>query len=611
MNKLEARRTKLREWRSLLWKNTKRTVQLYWKIDKKVFISFVTCIVIVAVVPFVISYIWGSIINHVVEFLEGKEVPRQEIITLFIIAAVLEVFESLTWRVITYVERLSHFAWHECMAVMVPDKISSLDYEKFENKDFNNFMNKIMQGYGSRPGEFAHSLIWILFNFIQLVSAVLILFTLNPILLPIILVSLIPGFLVQIKSSGLVWGIWDTKGDANRLYNFTSGYLTAPNYIKEINLFGIKDYLLKVLKNLLTSFQAEQRRILNQTQKKLFVSYIIEICVILGIEIWLLFKVLSRIPGFNIGNFTFYRNTVRNFTNSSRHLFDRFVKMYENNLYMTDFFALMDIPTKENTVQNGIKIPKDQPPLIEFVNVSFKYPNSENYIYKNFSLTIEPGKDVALVGENGAGKTTFIKLLLRLYDVNKGKILVNGHNIKDLDLRSWYDNVGILFQDFNRYAYSIEENIFLGDIERSEDAESVVRSAKSAKADAFIKRFKTGYKQMLSNAFKDGVELSGGQWQRIALARAFFRSANVLVLDEPTSAIDAKGEDDIFKKIFKMQQDKTTIIISHRFSTVRNADLIYVIEDGQIVEKGNHNILMNMENGKYKYMFELQAEGYK
>jgi ATP-binding cassette subfamily B protein len=214
------------------------------------------------------------------------------------------------------------------------------------------------------------------------------------------------------------------------------------------------------------------------------------------------------------------------------------------------------------------------------------------------------------VGQNGAGKSTIIKLLLRFYDVTEGEILINGTNIKDLDLGEWYKAIGVLFQDFNRYEDTVKENIGLGRVYEAIDLKDITAAASSAGAHPMIAKFEKGYEQMLGRVFDEGIELSGGQWQKIALARAFLRNAPVLVLDEPTASIDAKSEAEIFSKVEKLEKDKTVIIISHRFSTVRNADKIYVINGGKIIESGSHEELLNFD-GEYAAMFKLQAKGYR
>ena len=278
---------------------------------------------------------------------------------------------------------------------------------------------------------------------------------------------------------------------------------------------------------------------------------------------------------------------------------------------MKDLYLLVDTEPRIVSPKNAVAIAHNTKPTITFDNVSFVYPGSEKPTIKNISFTISPGDSIAFVGENGAGKTTIIKLLLRFYDATSGNILVNGVNIKDLDLSSYYAHVGVLFQNFNDYPFSVRDNIALGKIDEFDNNDRIHKAAIIANADSFIQKYPKGYEQVLEPGFKDGIEPSGGQWQRIALARALFRNANILILDEPTAAIDSRSEYEIFKTLETHSKDRSTIIISHRFSTVRQAQQIFVIEDGEIIERGNHVELMKHKDGLYKEMFEKQASGYR
>jgi ABC-type multidrug transport system fused ATPase/permease subunit len=595
----------------ILLKNIKRTIQLFWEIDRKGFVILIFLLSVTAVLPFATSYFGASNIDSLTSFLAGNDSARDLVIRFFIIFILLQATDTFASRTLDYYERVAYLKWHEKMAILVPEKISDLDLAKFENNKFNNFITKVNSGASHKPANYATNLLWSFHYLVSLISAVIVLFTLNPIFLPILTLTLIPGILVQMKFSKLAWGIWDTKGDENRLYGKTSAYLSDAGYIKEIKVFGIRQYLINRMEKLFNVFQAEQKQNMKDAYNKKFGTDLLEFATTIGIQVWMLLKVLARTPGFGIKEFLFYRNSIGSFNNSARRVVKQVNSLYENNLYMTDFFKLMDLESSIKSKENAVLIPTTTVPAIEFKDVSFKYPNSEEWIYKDFSIKINSGEDIALVGENGAGKTTFLKLLLRFYDIEQGEILVNGVNIKEIDLESWYKNIGILFQDFNKYCYNVEENIALGNIADFENKDKVIESSQKAGSHSFVQKYKKKYGQMLHKSFKNGVEPSGGQWQRIALARAFFRNANILILDEPTSAIDAKGEYEIFEKINKEQEKKTTIIISHRFSTVRNADKIYVIEHGKIIEEGAHEELMEINAGKYKEMFELQAEGYK
>ena len=229
---------------------------------------------------------------------------------------------------------------------------------------------------------------------------------------------------------------------------------------------------------------------------------------------------------------------------------------------------------------------------------------------KNFNLIIGSGEKIALVGENGAGKSTLIKLILRFYDPTEGEILLNGVNIKEVNLNDWYKQIGALFQDFIKYQFTFKENVIYGDVAKRNDLLAIKDAIQKAGADSYLKDLPKGIDQIVGKTFEDGIDLSGGQWQKLALARAFFRDAPILILDEPTSAIDAKAEYEIFQKVGELQKDKTVIIISHRFSTVRNADRILVLEGGKIIEEGNHEKLMK-KDGLYAELFNIQAQGYK
>jgi len=244
------------------------------------------------------------------------------------------------------------------------------------------------------------------------------------------------------------------------------------------------------------------------------------------------------------------------------------------------------------------------------INPAFKYPESNRFILKNFNLAISNGEKASLVGENGAGKSTLIKLILRFYDVTEGEILINGVNIKEINLNDWHKKIGALFQDFIKYQFTLKENVIYGNLAKRNDISAIKETIQKAGVDSYLKDLPNGIDQIVGKTFEDGVDLSGGQWQKLALARVFFRDASILILDEPTSAIDAKAEYEIFQNVQKLQKDKTVVIISHRFSTVRHADRILVLEEGKILEEGNHDELMK-KKGLYAELFEIQAQGYK
>ena len=325
---------------------------------------------------------------------------------------------------------------------------------------------------------------------------------------------------------------------------------------------------------------------------------------------WLLVKLLYR-HNLGISSYIFYSGMIARVSGALNTIVGSYTGMQEGLLYAYDFYGFQKVePTIIGDSEGAIKLPLSETPKIEFKDVSFQYPGSDEWVFKNLSFTINPGEHIALIGENGAGKTTIVKLLLRFYDVSSGAIEINGHDLRTISLDYWYKHLGTLFQEFNQYPLSIQENITISNGGRV-DKNKLDRALGDSGVSDMVNKLPYGLETVLDSSFKKGTEPSGGQWQRVALARAFYKNANILILDEPTAAIDAKAEYDIFNSIFEHQTKKSTIIISHRFSTVRRADRIIVLEKGRIVETGDHSELLKHNGGLYKEMFEKQAEGYR
>lgn len=593
-----------------LFKNLARTFRIYWEISPISILFFVFVILGIALLPFLNSYLYGQLFNLIVDFLSDKNVQREDIFFLFVYIYASALALNILYSLSNNFQRYIWITWDEKISMMLSRKISELDLEVLEDSKFNVLRNKVRDGASYKPANFAYTTLWIINDFIQIIASILILITLTPLVLPLIFLSLVPEFIVLLRSSKLAWSIWDAKGEVKKKYWETKSTLENTEEIKEVRIFGSRSYLLNMVQSLMSDFTVEQKKIIKSQSSWSLGTNFFENLVGAGIEFWMLLKVLAK-NGFSVGSYTFYLRTINSFSAASRNLLRNVCQLYDNSLYMTDLFKLLDMENKIVDKPDATVISTEKVPFIEFKNVSFSYPGSEKKVFDNLSLKIQSGEDIAIVGENGAGKTTFVKLLARFYDVTDGQILVNGIDLRDVNLESWRQNLGILFQDFNRYRFTVKENILLGNVNKEESMEEIKRVAADASADVFIEELPHKYDQMLGKWYDEGEELSGGQWQRVALARAFYRDANILILDEPTSAMDAKAEYDIFQKIARVQKEKTTIIISHRFSTVRNADKIYVIDKGKIMEQGSHTELMKLEKGKYKEMFELQAEGYK
>jgi ATP-binding cassette subfamily B protein len=506
-------------------------------------------------------------------------------------------------------ERKSWVRWYVRMTVAFNASLARLDMPQHHDVEFQKIVTKLSNGYSYKPQNFANYTLQLFHSILRLLSSLVIVASFAPWLLPLLLISLLPNFVTERKLSKLQWGLWEEKGDKSRLAYRITYYLQDKNKLQETKIFQNQSHLVGILDSMHKDFYGQQLQNIKRIRMPALFSLLFEGIVLAAVDLWLIFRVINHT--LSLANFSFYTGIILQFGSSLSLIVNSFAYLADENEYMKDLFKLFDTKPVLKLPANPVVIEPSTHPTIEFKDVWFRYPNAENWTLTGVSFRLNPGAKVAFVGENGAGKTTIIRLLLRFYDVDKGAILVNGTDIRELDLGSLYHHIGVLFQEFNDYPFSVRDNIAMGRIEQFNNDEAVYAAAKQADADKIIRAYPLQYKQILEIGFKNGIEPSGGQWQRIALARALFRDANILVLDEPTAAVDAKSEYSIFKTLEEHSKAKTTIIISHRFSTVRTADTIYVINGGHITESGTHKDLMKINDGLYKEMFEKQAEGYK
>jgi ATP-binding cassette subfamily B protein len=334
----------------------------------------------------------------------------------------------------------------------------------------------------------------------------------------------------------------------------------------------------------------------------------LSILVYYGSYAWI---VVRTVAGLNtLGDMTMFLSIFRQSQSSIRFLLDSLNRLYESNLFLDNLLTFLELQPLLVAPSDGRPAPAPICQGIEFRHVSFRYPGSDAYVLHDITLSIRPHERIALVGLNGAGKTTLIKLLTRLYDPTEGQILVDGVDLRDYDLASLHQRFGVIFQDFVRYQFSVRENIGFGQVDALDDLDRIRDAADRGGATALIEGMPEGYETVLGRRWEKGEELSGGEWQKIALARAFMREAEVLVLDEPTSALDAEAEYEVFRRFGELMEGRIAVLISHRFSTVRMADRIVVLADGRVLELGSHAELIAL-GGTYARLFNLQAEGYR
>jgi len=584
-----------------------KILQLSWAANKYyAVLSVVGTIYQSTLYPFILVVVLSNLLDRL-----GKHT----ILTMNDLAGLIVVFivSTLVLMVITsYLETQSVLLdtrMENYIDLQIQKKLTQLDPATFENSEFQNLLSQL-EGVKGTIGVNVMRITAFIDSVFKLVTASIVVSITFPLFVPLMLVAVIPSFFALDQYRIKVWKYFvEERSLLVRVSQYIKNLLSQDGTSKEVVIYKTGDVLYNKVKDHQKSYINKFTKASEAGLPSVVGTRLIEFAAFLFTQFLNLRSVLAGSLG--IGQFALYFQQTQNIMLGAHGMLDHYSSINMRNKYIEKYFEFM---AKERVIHSPIDttmLPMEpMPPIVEFKNISFRYPNSKRYILKNFNLTIKTGEKIAFVGENGAGKTTLIKLLLRFYDVTEGEITVNGVNIKHINLEKWYVLIGALFQDFIKYQFTFKENIYFGNKKETNNLDLLKDAIKKSGADEFVKDLPSKYDQTVGKMFKDGVDLSGGQWQKLALARTFFKNAPILILDEPTSAIDAKAEYEIFQHVQELQKDKTVIIISHRFSTVRNADRILVLDEGRIIEEGNHEVLMK-KKGLYAELFNIQAQGYK
>lgn len=558
--------------------------------------------------PLLFSIIWAYLIDTAIEGIQNDNLKLEQMIIPFALYAILETVKSIFSRLRDYLQNRIFDRLETKVHTEVIGKYASLDVQSLEDPEVNRLFQIIRGPYEWRIRELLATIGKLLSAILLILSSSAILFGISPMIFFIVIVSSIPSLILNMKFSSIGWGIWREDADKQRKFNLNREFLLNRDNLIEASVNNIAPHLVSVIKSILDNYHKKRKPLLRNRAVYMFLADLVRVAgSVLSVYILIQSALSNTI---SVGELILGASIFLSFSTSLGALLYEITETHSAGLFITDFLKFMNL--KPKVKQGNIKIEKyEEPPLIEFKNVSFKYPNTERLILDNVSLEIQPGMKVALVGENGAGKTTLIKLLVKFYDITSGQILINGDDLSDIESESWERNIGLLTQHFNTYkAFSVEDNIKFGDINKESTNDEIFGAAEKARVTSFVRKYPNKFKQLLSAQFDDGVDPSWGQWQRIGIARTLFRNPPIIILDEPTSAIDAQAEFEIFQNINKQTEGKTVIYVSHRYSTVRNADVIFVLKDSKIIESGNHQELLE-EDGEYAKNFKLQASGYK
>jgi ATP-binding cassette subfamily B protein len=487
-------------------------------------------------------------------------------------------------------------------------KALTLDLAYFEDSDFYDRLQNARREGGYKPVELINDTFLIVQNSITLISFALLMLRFSPWLVVVLLATGIPSFIAETRYSERGFRLLTRRAPETRQVNYLSRLLTEDTAVKEIKLFNLGRTLLNRYTTLFDKFFEEDKSLALRRATAGFGLGLIATLGFYGSYAWIVwYTVQGKI---SLGDMTLYLAIFRQGQSTFQSILSAVGNIYENNLFMANFFEFLCLEPLMKITGQKRKLSLPLRGGIEFRDVGFRYPDSQEWALRGVNLIIRPGEKIALVGHNGAGKTTLIKLLSRLYDPSEGSILIDGIDIRDLDPLELQQTIGVIFQDFVRYHLPVRENIGFGQIDAMDDDERIAAAARKSGAHAVAEELPEGYETMLGRWFHDGHELSLGQWQKVALARAFMRDAEILVLDEPTASVDARTEYEIFQNFKALTEGKMAILISHRFSTVRMADRIAVIQDGRIAELGTHDELLRRA-GTYAELFSMQAEGYR
>lgn len=555
------------------------------------------------------SFFYAKLIDELIKVAQSGTKSFESLIPYLVGLLVYYIFISgLVNNIDRYAYRSIKQISRMRLEIMFAQHLNYLGIQNLEDPDVQNRVSRSSDWLQS-TFDMLQETIYFISNLVRVFISGAIILSFFPLMIPILIITTIIKFFPDqyFMKKDFRWQVDNSEkrriawSDINTVQNSKD--------LQEISIVGGYEYFKERYFSFFTSFNNGLLKIIKD--KEITNFFLLSLESFVGI---LAYAVIfyRHIQGlFTLGTATFQIQSLGTFTGSLDSMLSSITIMNEYSVKMKDLITLFEM--KPAIKDGNIKLPYlGTPPSIEFKNVSFKYPKANRYVFKDLSFKIESGEEVALVGHNGAGKTTIVKLLARIYPVTKGQILINGIDINNLAINDWYKNLGVLFQDYNFYSHlSVKENIHLGKPTRKLDDKEIIEAAKKADAHNFIMEYKNKYDQIMSEKIEGGIRPSTGQAQKIAIARFFYRNAPLAIFDEPTASIDALSEYKIFNTIYNFFENKTVIIISHRFSTVRNADRILVLEKGKIVEEGTHEQLLTKRNGIYRRSYKLQAEGYK
>ena len=599
-------------------RNLRPFLAMVWQTSPQLTTASLLLRLVRALLPIATLYVGKLIIDDVVRLVQWPDRPQSlagwvesgQLNWLGVLVGVefaFAVLADVLGRVVSLIDSLLSERVSNASSVRLMEHAATLDLEDFEDADFQDQLERARRQTSGRM-----TLMGQLFSQAQDIVTVasfaagLLLYA--PWLIVLLFVTLIPAFLGEAHFNAQSYSLDYLRTPERRELDYVRQTAASAETAKEVKIFGLHGFLINRYRTLAAEAYAANRTL---ALRRAGWGGVFTSMGTIGYYLAYSYILWRTLAGqFSIGDLTFLAGSFRRLRNLIEGLLAGFSTVAGQALYLNDLFSFFEVKPEINSPENPLPFPQQIREGFVFENVGFIYPGADRWAVRGLSFTLKAGEVLALVGENGAGKTTLVKLLTRLYDPDEGRILLDGHDLRDYDLEDLRGNIGVIFQDFVRYNLTAADNLAVGRIGARDDRERIEQAARRSLADDVIAKLPAGYDQMIGKRFKNGVELSGGEWQKIALARAYMREAPVVILDEPTAALDARSEFEVFRRFKELSEGKTAVLISHRFSSVRMADRILVLQDGKVEASGTHEDLVS-KPGRYSELFELQAAGYR
>ncbi|MEH2355172.1 ABC transporter ATP-binding protein [Nostoc sp.] len=589
-----------------------RAVSLVWTTSRSLTIFLASLTLVAGLLPAAISYISKLIVDAVVFASQVNSQSNGSVNiypSLFYVGleAIAVILLAGSQRGIIICQSLLRALMGQRVNVLILEKALTLDLRQFEDSEFYDKLTNARREASVRPLSLVNRTFGLVQNALSLITYGILLVNFSVWAVVVLILAAMPVFIAETKFAGEGFRLFSWRAAETRQQHYLENLLAREDFVTEVKLYQLGEMLLGRYRSLFEQLYGEDRDL---TLRRGLWGYLLSLVSTGAFYLAYAWIVLETVLGkISLGDMTMYLTVFRQGQSTFSNALTSIGGMYEDNLYLSNLYDFLEeeVPKSWGKATIGLN-PQDG---IRFENVSFTYPGSSKPALRNISLHLKPREKLAIVGENGSGKTTLIKLLTRLYTPDSGRIFLDGLDLQEWDVDVLRRRVGVIFQNFVRYQFTVGENIGVGDVEHLENKTQWKTAAEKGMAQSFIDQLPQSFQTQLGRWFKGGQELSGGQWQKIALSRAFMRSqADILVLDEPTSAIDAQAEFEIFNHFRAITQNQMVLLISHRFSTVRMADKILVIENGEVIEQGTHEELLQL-GGRYAKLFLLQAAGYQ